>query len=144
MASYVEGALTKDERVIYTGQISLWALTGYFIIGTLLLPAYGIGLLFFARAFIIFKSTELAITNKRVIAKFGFFSRRTIEINIQKIESLQVVQGLFGRMLDYGTLIIAGAGNPQAPITSISNPMNFRKAFIEAQELAAQPSVTQA
>jgi hypothetical protein len=60
----------------------------------------------------------------------------TVEININKVESIQVDQEILGRMFNFGTLIIAGAGNPQAPIPGISEPMEFRKAFIEAQERA--------
>jgi uncharacterized membrane protein YdbT with pleckstrin-like domain len=85
-------------------------------------------------AYIRYKTTELAITNKRVIAKSGFVSRHTIELNINRVESLQVSQSLLGRMFNFGTLIISGGGNPQAPITGISNPLEFRKAFTEAQD----------
>jgi uncharacterized membrane protein YdbT with pleckstrin-like domain len=139
MASYIDGALIKDEKVVYTGNISLWSLAPLIIIGFLLLAAWGIGLIFLLFAFIQYKTTELAITNKRVIAKFGFISRKTIELNINKVESIQVNQGILGRIFDYGSLIISGAGNPQAPISGISNPMNFRRAFMETQDQASQP-----
>jgi len=139
MASYIDGALIKDEKVVYTGKISLWSLAPLIIIGVLLLAAWGIGLIFFLVAFIRYKTTELAITNKRVIAKFGFISRKTIELNINKVESIQVNQDILGRIFDYGSLIISGAGNPQAPISGISNPMNFRRAFMETQDQASQP-----
>jgi uncharacterized membrane protein YdbT with pleckstrin-like domain len=138
MASYIDGALIKDEKVVYTGKISLWSLAPLIIIGVLLLAAWGIGLIFFLVAFIRYKTTELAITNKRVIAKFGFISRKTIELNINKVESIQVNQDILGRIFDYGSLIISGAGNPQAPISGISNPMNFRRAFMETQDQASQ------
>jgi uncharacterized membrane protein YdbT with pleckstrin-like domain len=134
MASYVEGVLTKDERIVHIGRVSLWSLSILFIMGFVLLPAYGFGLIFWAMAYIQYKTTELAITNKRVIAKFGFISRRTIEIGINKVETIQVHQGILGRILNYGTLVISGAGNPQAPIPGISEPMEFRKAFVQAQE----------
>lgn len=136
MASYVDQVLTKDERVVHVGHISLWSLSGHIILGALLLFVFGLGLIVWASAFIKYKTTELAITNKRVIAKFGFISRRTIEINLNKVESLQVDQGILGRIFNYGTLVIAGAGNPQAPIPGISDPMMFRKAFVEAHEAA--------
>lgn len=134
MASYVEGVLTKDERIVHIGHVSLWSLSFLILVGFLLLFAFGIGLIFWLVAYIRYKTTELAITNKRVIVKFGFISRRTIEININKIESIQVEQGILGRILNYGTLIVSGAGNPQAPIPGISDPIKFRKAFVEAQE----------
>ena len=81
----------------------------------------------------------MAFTNKRVIAKFGFISRKTIELNISKVESIQVNQGILGRIFNYGTLIVSGAGNPQAPIPGISDPMAFRRSFMESQDQAAQP-----
>lgn len=134
MTSYVEGALVKDERIVHIGRISLWSMAHLFILGVLLLPVFGLGIVFLVIAWVRYKTTELAITNRRVIAKFGFISRRTVEINIAKVESIQVDQGILGRIFDYGTLLIAGAGDPQAPIPGISDPMAFRRAFIEAQE----------
>ncbi|MCW5622270.1 MAG: PH domain-containing protein [Burkholderiales bacterium] len=136
MASYVEGALVKDEKVVYVGKVSLWSLAGRIALGFILLPLFGLGLILWLMAYVKYKTTELAITNKRVIAKFGFISRSTIELNINKVESIQVDQTMVGRMFNFGTLIISGAGNPQAPIPGISNPMGFRRAFMEAQDQA--------
>ena len=136
MASYIEGALTKDEVIQYEGRISLWSLTHLIVLGVLLLPLYGVGLILLAMAFIRYKTTELAFTNKRVIAKFGFISRQTVELYIPKVESIQVHQGILGRIFNYGSLIISGAGNPQAPIPGISDPMAFRRGYMEMQETA--------
>lgn len=134
MASYVEDALVKDEHIVHQGHISLWSLWHLLALGILLLPAFGIGLIFLIQAWIRYKTTELAITNKRVIVKSGFIRRSTIEININKVESLQVDQEIAGRLFNFGTLLISGAGTTQAPIPGISKPMEFRKAFIEAQD----------
>lgn len=134
MKSYVEDALVKDERIVHLGHISLWSLWHLIALGIVLLPAFGLGLIFLVLAYVKYRTTELAITNKRVIVKTGFIRRSTIEININKVESLQVDQEVLGRMFDFGTLIISGAGTPQAPVAGISRPMEFRKAFIEAQD----------
>lgn len=136
MTSYVEGALVKDEKIVHLGRISLWSLWHLFALGLLLLPVFGLGLVFWVLAYVRYKTTELAITTKRVIVKHGFIRRRTVEININKVESIQVDQEILGRMFNFGTLVIAGAGDPQAPIAGISSPMAFRKAFIEAQDQA--------
>ena len=143
MGSYVQSALTNGEKIAYEGKVSLWSLAPLFIIGLLLLPFWGIGLLFWISAAIKYFTTELAITNKRVIAKFGLISRTTIEINIQKIESIQVNQGILGRIFNFCSIVVAGAGNPQAPVPGISNPLQFRREFIETQENigSGQPSV---
>ena len=135
MASYIEGALIKDEKIVYTGRVSLWSLAPLIILG-LLTIWIGIGFIFWVIAFIRYKTTELAFTNKRVIAKFGFISRHTVELNISKVESIQVKQGILGRIFNFGTLVISGAGNPQAPIPGISEPMTFRRAFMESQDQA--------
>jgi uncharacterized membrane protein YdbT with pleckstrin-like domain len=133
MSSYVDGALTSNEEVVYLGHTSLWPLALWILIGIVLTPILvGLGILLWV--FIKYKTTEIAITNKRVISKVGLISRQTIEMNLQKIESIQVDQSVTGRIFNYGSLVISGGGTPQAPIHGISNPMAFRKAFIEAQE----------
>jgi uncharacterized membrane protein YdbT with pleckstrin-like domain len=136
MQSYVEGALVKDEKIVHLGHISLWSLWHLIALGLVLLPAFGLGLIFLIMAYVRYKTTELAITTKRVIVKFGLIRRRTIEININKVESIQVDQEILGRVFNFGTLVISGAGNPQAPVAGISSPMDFRRAFIEAQDQA--------
>lgn len=139
MASYIESALTKGEQVIYQGRVSVWSQGPLLLLGLILLMFYGLGLIFWAIAAIRYQTTELAITNKRVIAKFGLISRATIEINLQKIESIQVRQGILGRIFNFGSIIVAGAGSPQAPVPGISDPMKFRRAFIDTQEGNMQP-----
>lgn len=136
MQSYVEGALVKDEKIVHLGHISLWSLWHLIALGLVLLPVFGLGLIFLIMAYVRYKTTELAITTKRVIVKFGLIRRRTIEININKVESIQVDQEILGRVFNFGTLVISGAGNPQAPVAGISSPMDFRRAFIEAQDQA--------
>lgn len=139
MASYVESALTKGEQVVYKGKVSIWSLAPSLLLGLILLPFYGLGLLFWAVVIIKYLTTELAITNKRVIAKFGLISRSTVEINLQRIESIQVNQGIFGRIFNYGSIIVSGAGSPQAPIPGISSPLQFRREFVDTQESNGQP-----
>ncbi len=134
MASYVEGALVKDERIVHIGHISLWSLWHVIAAGVVLTPVFGIGLIFLGIAYVRFKSVELAVTTKRVMVKHGFIRRQTVEMNLNKVESIQVEQGVMGRVFNFGTLIIAGTGSSHAPLAGIADPMGFRKAFIEAQD----------
>ena len=133
MVSYVEGALVADEKIVHEGHISLWSMWHLIGLGVLTLPIV-IGLFFLGQAYIRYKTTELAITSKRVIVKTGFISRSTMEINLNKVESLQVDQTVMGRMFDFGTLTIAGTGTTHAPIAGIADPIEFRKAFVGAQD----------
>ncbi|WP_422014175.1 PH domain-containing protein [Roseateles sp.] len=134
MSSYVDEVLVPGERVVHLGRTSLWSVWHWLALGLILLPAFGLGLVFWAMAYVRIKSTELAVTTKRVIVKHGFIRRSTIEINISKVESIQVNQSLLGRMLDFGTLVIAGTGASHAPIAGIAEPLAFRRAFVEAQD----------
>lgn len=133
MAKYVQNVLTSNERLVYEAEISMWAQSKLIVIGIITIP-FIVGFVLLLAAYIHSISTELAITNKRVIAKFGFIRRNTIEINLNKIESIQVHQGLLGRIFDFGSLVVAGAGAPQAPIPGICRPLEFRRKFMEAQE----------
>jgi uncharacterized membrane protein YdbT with pleckstrin-like domain len=134
MSSYIEGALVSGEQIVHTGRVSLWGLWHLIALGVLLLPAFGIGIVFLAIAYIRYKSTELAVTTRRIIVKYGFIRRQTVEINLSKAESIQVDQGILGRIFDFGTLVISGTGTSHAPLVGISEPLAFRKAFIEAQD----------
>ncbi len=129
MASYVETNLIKDENIKYEGKTSIWSLLPKILLGLILLPFYGLGLLFWITAAITYYTTELAITNKRVVAKFGLIRRSTIEMNIPKIESVRVKQSFLGRIFNFGTILVSGAGNPQAPIIGISDPLKFKNKF---------------
>lgn len=134
MASYINKTLLDNEKVIYEGKLSIWSLLHLIVFGILGLFLFGLGIILLIMAFIRYKSTEVAYTNKRVIAKFGFIRRETVELNINKVESMQVTQGVLGRIFNFGSLVISGAGNPQAPIPGISHPMTFRKSFMEYQD----------
>ena len=84
----------------------------------------------------IFKiSTELALTNKRVIAKIGFIARSTVELNLNKVESLSVDQSIAGRIFNYGLILVRGTGGVSAPFSYIAAPLSFRKAVNEQIEV---------
>lgn len=134
MGTYVDSNLINGEVVQYEGKTSLWSLFPKIFLGILLLPIFGLGLFFLIPAAITYFTTELAITNKRIIAKFGLIRRDTVEMNISKIESIQVEQSIFGRMFCFGSILVAGAGDPKAPIFGISDPLKFRNRFFEVQE----------
>ncbi len=134
MRSYVESVLAKDEKVIHYGKVSIWSIAPLILFGFIFLVFNGIGVIFWIVAAIRYFTTELAITNRRVIAKFGLIGRETIEVSIQRIESIQIHQGIMGRILNFGSIILSGAGNPQVPIPCIHDPLKFRRVFVDTQE----------
>lgn len=74
---------------------------------------------------------EFAITNKRVIIKTGLISRKTVELNLTKIESVNVNQGFLGRILGYGSIQIVGTGGSKEIFLNITDPLTFRRKFQE-------------
>jgi len=139
MASYIEQVLGRDEKIVATAKI-----TGWTYAGPVLLTVVTFGLLcplllipYIARA-----TTDLGVTNKRVIAKSGLISRRTVEQRIQKIESIRINQGIVGRMLDYGTIMVHGTGGATTPIRNVADPFAFKRAVesvIDEFEAGAAP-----
>jgi uncharacterized membrane protein YdbT with pleckstrin-like domain len=71
-------------------------------------------------------TTELAVTDRRVIFKTGIFQRHTVEMNLSKVETVGVNQSILGRLLDYGTVIVRGTGGSFEPIPFIGEPLAFR------------------
>ncbi len=71
-------------------------------------------------------TTEVAITDKRIIFKRGFIRRDTIEMSLDKVESVDVQQSLLGRLFDYGDIIVRGTGSGFAPLKTIDSPLEFR------------------
>ena len=144
MAGYVDSNLNPGESVIYRGQVH-WivylvpvivlafgltlALTGVRT-GLIVLVVGAVGVL---TAWIRQTSSEFAVTTGRVIVKTGFISRRTIEINLSRVESVQVDQDIFGRLLNFGTISVIGTGGTREPFTLIDNPSQFRHAVQKEQ-----------
>jgi uncharacterized membrane protein YdbT with pleckstrin-like domain len=71
-------------------------------------------------------STELAVTDHRVIFKRGLLARHTIEMNRSKVESVDVDQTLMGRLFGYGTILVRGTGGSLEPLANIEDPLALR------------------
>lgn len=79
-------------------------------------------------AFIRRRTTELAVTDKRVIVKTGWIKRDTAEINRDRVEGVSVNQSVLGRILGYGTVGVQGTGGGIAPVKGVDDPIAFRRA----------------
>jgi uncharacterized membrane protein YdbT with pleckstrin-like domain len=74
-------------------------------------------------------TTETDVTDRRVVHKTGFIKRRTFEIALDKIESVDVDQTILGRILNYGDVTIMGVGEGRQTISTIASPLAFRSAI---------------
>ena len=79
-----------------------------------------------ARAWFHRWTTETDVTNLRVVHKTGFIKRRTFEMSLDKVESVDVNQSILGRILNYGDVTILGVGEGKETISTIASPLAFR------------------
>jgi uncharacterized membrane protein YdbT with pleckstrin-like domain len=77
-------------------------------------------------AFLVRTTTELAVTSRRIIYKTGLVRRHTVEISLDKVESVNVDQTVLGRALGYGSVTIHGTGSRLEPLRDITDPITFR------------------
>ena len=118
MGSYVRSNLLNDETVVYETRLHWIIFISWRSLFTLTLAPLIQRL-----------TSEFAITNRRLIIKTGLISRHTLEMNLSKVESINVDQSILGRILDYGSIAIIGTGGTREPFDNIAHPMEFRRQF---------------
>ena len=147
MTHYVDSVLQPGETVRYRGDIHwkvylpgiVLAIAGLFflfaapqstfgafmtkLIGWVLLVP---GIAWIAWAWFLRWTTEIAVTDKRIIFKSGFIQRHTVEMHMDKVESVDVDQSILGRIFNYGDITVRGTGATLEPFRSIGAPLDFR------------------
>lgn len=139
---YVDKVLQPGEQVRYRASLHwilywpgalLWILAAALYVATsngliqlVALLLFAAGLVLLAREWFIWWTTEIAVTNRRVIYKTGFISRKTTEMHMDKVESVDVDQPVLGRILDFGDVIVRGAGSGIEPIRQVASPLELR------------------
>jgi len=154
--SYVESNLVPGETVIYETRLHWIVMLWHIVVGCLLLGLPGVLLLYYAlthtgidsktlhimeaggvallvcgvvailMGMVRRNATEMAVTNRRVVIKTGLASRKTIEMLLDKVESIEVSEPAFGRMLGYGTIVVIGTGGTPEPFHEVAHPLEFR------------------
>ncbi len=88
-----------------------------------------LGIFSFAQMMVIKATTEIAITNTRLVFKRGLVARQVGEISIDRIEGVNVLQSVLGRIFDYGRIAVRGMGVGEVVLPSIADPIAFRRAI---------------
>jgi len=104
--------------------IALFALAANAQVGAIILGGVALLALW---TYVEFASSEFGLTNKRVLIKVGFIRRRTLEMQLSKVESIAVNQGIFGRIFGYGTIVVTGTGGTKEAFHRIAMPLEFRR-----------------
>ena len=151
---YVDSILNDGENIVHSGSLHWIIFTRpiiYFLVGIICIiamiysdtggakAAWSFVAIFPFLSFSIstmiagikMSTTEIAITNRRLIYKEGLIRRDTAELNHGKIESIDIKQGILGRILDYGDTTIVGTGGTSIPIINLAAPLSFRKRCVQ-------------
>lgn len=151
MSAYLTKVLRPNERVLFDGRLHwviygqafIWVAIGFiFMVGSFLSSgnASAIGVISLLVGVVALCSllaaavrratTEIAVTDLRVIYKAGWLRRRTMEMNVSKIETVDVVQGLAARVFGFGTVVIRGTGSSFEPLNRVMDPLALRNAIL--------------
>lgn len=92
-----------------------------------------IGVMKFAQMLVIKATTEIAITTTRLIYKRGLVARNVGEMNIDRIEGISIDQSLWGRIFNFGRVIVRGMGVGELYLPQLADPVKFRRAIEKAR-----------
>ncbi|HEX5207796.1 MAG TPA: PH domain-containing protein [Steroidobacteraceae bacterium] len=161
--NYIEASLVPGETVVYQTRLHWTVMLRHLLLGLFLLAGAGAllsyllhqprsgdasehlmeggaaALLVCAIAAIVAgvmrrNATEIAVTTRRVVVKQGLVSRKTIEMLLNKIETIEVSEPMAGRMLGYGSIMIVGTGGTSEPFHKIAHPLQFRNEVLQQLE----------
>lgn len=82
---------------------------------------------------------RFTVTNRRVIYQSGWIGKRRFELLLRQIETVDVGQGLLGRIFDFGTVTVRGTGTTWTGFAFTREPNRLRAAISTALDTAATP-----
>jgi len=127
--SYIDESLSQDEKVAalfkphwfaYLPMV-LWLLLG--------LVTFGLTWLIALYEYLKLRFLEQGVTNKRVIVKRGIVGRSTDEMKLSSIETVEISQGVAGRIFGFGDIKVTGRGISDVVFTRIHDPMAVKRAI---------------
>jgi hypothetical protein len=130
--SYISRRLAPDERIVYTGRFhffqQIWPWIALLVFGIII-----IGIVIFVREMFRMSTTRMAVTNRRVILKRGFWVVKVDEITLGSVEGAHIHQSIFGRLFGYGRLTLRGKGETHLHFPTMDRPSRFRAAIEDAR-----------
>ncbi|MCX7359395.1 MAG: PH domain-containing protein [Alphaproteobacteria bacterium] len=129
---YIDESLADGETIIQRGK---WP--GIFWFGAwaalIVLGIVVVGIFIFIGAAIKMKTTDFAVTNRRVILKRGWLNRHTQELSVESVEGVSLDQSIIARMFGYGRVVVTGTGDAVIAFPPMANPVGFRRAIEAAR-----------
>lgn len=129
---YIDQSLAPGETIIQRGKwpaifwFGAWA--ALVLLGLLL-----VGIYIFLHAAVVMKTTDFAVTSKRVVVKRGWLNRRTQELAVESVEGVMVQQSIWARICGYGRVVVTGTGDATIVFPPMARPVEFRRAIETAR-----------
>ena len=130
--SYISRRLAPGEKIVREGHFHFFQLVWPWI-ALVLFGIIVIGIVIFVREMFRLNTTRMAVTNRRVILKRGFFVVNTDELTLGAIEGAHIHQSILGRLFGYGRLTIRGRGDTELRFPAMASPARFRAAIEDAR-----------
>ena len=127
--SYLDESLAPGETIVARFDLhwtAKWRLIVYLLLA---IPTLGLALLAAIYEWLRLRSIELGVTNRRVVRKTGIFSRQTEELRLASIETIDLRQSVWGRMLGFGDVVLTGRGESSMIFGRIAQPLNAKRAI---------------
>jgi len=125
--TYIEQSLSTGEEIERLFRLHWFAWVPMIIWVILGFVTFGLTWLLAIYELLRLKFLEQGVTNKRVILKKGIISRKTEEMKLASIETVEINQGIFGRIFDLGTVKITGRGISDVVLKGIKDPMSVKR-----------------
>ena len=125
--SYLEESLSAGETIVARFPLHWTARTMLVVWIALGIPTLGLLWLVAIYEYLRLRGIEQGVTNKRVVLKTGIVSRQSEEMKLSSIETVEIEQGIFGRMLDFGTVKVTGRGISDLVFKRIDDPLGVKR-----------------
>jgi uncharacterized membrane protein YdbT with pleckstrin-like domain len=128
--TYLEESLAPGETIVARFELH-WTAKGRLILGIVLIPVV-VGIFITIYEWLRLRAIELGVTTHRVVRKTGILSRVTEEIRLSAIETVDLYQSIWGRMLGFGDVRVTGRGETSMVLQRVADPVGVKRAIESA------------
>ena len=104
--AYLDESLAAGETIVARFDLHWTAKWRLIVFLVLAIPTLGLALFAALYEWLRLRAIEQGVTNRRVVRKTGIVSRNTEELRLASIETIDLHQSVWGRMLGYGELVL--------------------------------------
>lgn len=121
------GEFHWEGRPVRRDQLGMW------ILGIVLLPVFGVGLIFLGKALLHMYSRHYTVTATHIVTRHGILSIDTRQIAVKDIRSIDVQATVWQRLLGIRRVEVSTAGTEGVDVSLLGIPANIADAIQHLQ-----------